>query len=193
MKTQTFLTRALPLLANVKNIGVFNNVVAGMAGGLIADLRAAAAEDRIVVSDLENALRGIAAATQFEPQQAAIAEAHAQADALLGAIVGGTWTPAEMVLSNTRELVSRILAEASPMRDVFAIQPQKARTIRSAAAELNSIINAEVADGLRPANDSEIAERLFDGADGLEEDSYTVRAAALDAVLANAGKLAKAA
>lgn len=190
MKTTAVLTRIIPTLHAVRGSGAYNVVIAGQAAPLAEELRVAANDDRLAVGALLFALGKLGEATEFEPQQQAMAEVLLYADTLLGEISTGTAKRVDRVALTAADLVKRITADVNSIRDVFSPNRETLRRIRSDASEMASLIDAEIIEGKRPAEHANYAAVVFDQADRLEESDHDGREIAGGAISRNIGLLA---
>lgn len=179
MKINAVLTRILPTLNAVRGSGVFNVAIGRQAPITAEQLRVAANDDRIVVEDLLASLGRLQAAPAFELQQQAIIEITDRCQALLAEIAAGTAPRAQRVRLTARDLVLRISRAATAIQDVFRPDPAVLRGLRTDAAELNALVDAEIAEGARNEKHAQHAARLYDAADALESDDYAERDAAV--------------
>lgn len=190
MKTTELLTTMIPTLNAVRGAGAFNVVVARLTGDLVERIRVAANDDRIVAADLLQALDGLDKAKTFEEQQSAMATAVTVADALLGAIASGTVQVADRVAPAARDLIARIAVDVAGLEDVFRPDPVVLHRIRTDASELSVLVDAEIREGLRPADHAYNAAQLFDNADRLTGASYAELERAGAAIVMNVRALA---
>lgn len=190
MKTTAVLARLLPTINAVRGSGAYNVVIASQAPIVAEDLRRAANDDRIVATPLLDALADLAAARQFEPQQAAMQRISHLADDLLGAIAAGRAATADVVHSNVEDITSRIAATTASLRDVFQPDAQRLKSIRADASELSAIIDAEVLEGTRDPEHAVVAARIYDVADRITDGGYDTRQRGLADLAAYVKRLA---
>lgn len=178
MKTTTILTRIIPTLSGVKESKTFNAVIAGRAAPLAEELRQAANDDLIDAETLIGALQRLASAAETASQQTAMAEAYLLADMLLGAISEGRAVRIDRVRNTSGDLVRRITRDVASIVDVYQPSRQVLARIRQDAAELTTLVDADIREGVRPAEHAIVAEKIFDAADRLAGASYGDRDAA---------------
>jgi len=190
MKTIAVLTRLLPTINAVRGSGAFNVVIASHAPALAEDLRRAANEDHLVVTPLLGALEDLGRAKEFEPQQTSMALVAQLADALLGDIAAGTAERASVIASNVEDITRRITRTAESMRDIFKADPAALRDIRADAAELSSLVDAEVREGTRDADHAVLAAQIYDVADRMPDEAYAARQRGLQTIAGYAKRIA---
>lgn len=190
MKTTTILTHIIPTLSAVKESKTFNVVIAGRAAPLAEELRIAANDDLIDATTLIGALQRLSAAAETAAQQTAMAEAHMLADMLLGAIVEGRAARLDRARNTADDLVRRITRDVASIIDVYQPSRQVLSRIRQDAAELTTLVDADIREGARPDEHAVIAEKIFDAADRLVEASYGERDAASRSIASDIASLA---
>lgn len=190
MKTTAVLTRIIPTLNAVRGSGAFNVVIAGLAAPITEELRVAANDDLLSATALLGALAKLAAAKEFETQQAAMAEVILFADRLLGEIVAGTAPRADRISLTARDLVKRIAADVDSIRDVYAPSAEVLSRIRRDASEMASLIDAEIIERARPEDHATYAAIVFDQADRLFDSGHSGREKAGEVITKNIQLLA---
>lgn len=175
MKTIPVLTHLIPMLNAVKRSSVYNAVVADQAPVLARKLQEAANDDLFIVTPLLGALQRLAEAADFEPQQVAMAETLHLADGLLGSISDGSVARADRKLRTSAELVESLTRDAAAIVDVYSPHAGVLRRMRSDAAELGVLVDAEIREGTRPSSHAELATLILDGTDRLRSGDFAVR------------------
>lgn len=190
MKTTSVLARLIPSVAAVRGSGAFNVVIASQAPRYAEELRVAANDDLIAVDGVRVALAALAAATEFEPQQQAMADVVDQADTLLGAIVKGDAPKIDRAKPTVLDLARRIDRDVLSVQDVYRPDQAVLRRIRADAAEMSALVDAEIGEGTRDEAHGQIAAFVYDAADRMQELDHATRDEAGTVIARRIGALA---
>lgn len=175
MKTIGILKSMIPSLNAVRGAGNFNPVIGGFVGDLTEQVRKAANDDLIVVAPLIGALKDLESAKEFEEQQKALVLSVEFADTLLSQIADGSIPRLDRPISTVADLVEAIRKDVTSIQDVFRPASATLDRIRTNAAELCTIVDAEVAAGERDEEHAMLSARIFDAADRMPDADHATR------------------
>ncbi len=175
MKTIGILKNMIPSLSAVRGAGNFNPVIGGFVGDLTEQVRKAANDDLIVVAPLIDALNDLESAQEFEEQQTALVLSVVLADMLLSQIADGSIPRLDRPISTVADLIEAVRKDVASIQDVFRPAPAVLDRIRTNAAELCTVIDAEVLAGERSEEHAMLSARIFDAADRMLEADYATR------------------
>lgn len=175
MKTIGILKNMIPTLSAVRGSGHFNPIIGDCAGDLAEQVRKAANDDLLAVSPLLDALNDLKIAQEFEEQQTALVLSVVLADMILGQIADGSVPRLDRPISTVFDLVEAIRKDVASIQDVFRPAPAILGRIRTNAAELCTIIDAEVLAGERNEEHAMLSARIFDAADRMVDADHATR------------------
>lgn len=175
MKTIGILKNMIPTLSAVRGSGHFNPVIGDCAGDLAEQVRKAANDDLIAVAPLFDALSDLKSAQQFEEQQAALVLSIEIADLILGQIADGSVMRLNRPIRTVADLIEAIRKDVASIQDVFRPARATLERIRDNAAELCTIVDAEVLAGSRGEEHAMLSARIFDAADRMLDADHATR------------------